>query len=202
MIVKSMLALVPLVLATAANGQIGAPAPKPALGSPQLVVAAPAAPSAHPGAIVVPKHTLVRLMVLNEVNTHDSRIGDRFVLRVDENVSVGDATIIPVGARAWGEVTAIKQNGALGKSGRLGARLLYVEAGNFHVPVTGEEETKGNAGGDRVAMAVVGFGPFGLLARGTQGKLKAGAIFNGYLDGDLLFDPATKTLLAPEGPAQ
>lgn len=176
-----------------------APAP---MAQPQLVVAPPAAPADQAGALLVPKDTMVRLMVLNEVNTHDAKPGSRFVLRVDENVTVNGTIVIPVGAKAWGEVTSVKPNGAVGKAGSIGARLLHVEVGDEQVALTGEETTKGNKGGDRVALAVVGFGVFGLLARGTQGKLKAGFIFNGYVARDRLFDPTAGKFLppAPEPP--
>src|SRR3712207_916855 len=99
--------------------------PAPAAVQPELVVATPAPPADRPGAIVVAKDTMVRLMVLNEVNTNSAKPGDRFVLRVDENVVVGGATVIPVGARAYGEVTRVKSNGAVGKAGSVGAKLLY-----------------------------------------------------------------------------
>jgi hypothetical protein len=165
---------------------------------PRVTIVAPAAPDSHPGAVVIPKDTMVRLMVLNEVNTRKAKPGDRFVLRVDENVAVDGMVVIPVGARAWGEVTETDKNGAAGKAGRISAKLLYVEAGGTRIPLTGEEQSKGAKGGDRVALAVIGFGLLGLFAEGAQGKLKAGHIFNGYLAGDLLYDPATSTFIAPD----
>ncbi|HEX6377029.1 MAG TPA: hypothetical protein VFZ91_15060 [Allosphingosinicella sp.] len=192
------LALLPLALGAPARAQEALP---PAAAQPELVVATPAPPPDHPGAIVVPRDTMVRLMVLNEVNTHKAKPGDRFVLRVDENVTAGGATVIPVGAKAYGEVTLVDPNGAVGKAGTIGARLLYVELGGDRIPLHGEDRSKGSKGGDRVAMAVVGFGVFGLLARGSQGKLKAGHIFNGYLAADLLFDPAAGRLIVAEPPA-
>ena len=195
---RSLAATTLLVQAAVGQGQIlPCPGAKSA-SAPELFVAPPPRPEAHPGAVVLPKDTLVRLMVLNEINSHNAKVGDRFVLRVDENVSAAGKVLIPVGARAWAEVTEVKENAAMGKSGRIGARLLYVEAHGSRIPVGGDQQTKGNAGGDRVAFAVAGFGPFGLLARGTQGKLKAGAIFNGYVGEDLLFDPAANAFIAAE----
>lgn len=173
------------VASTASAQEAAAPVP-----APQLLVVTPAAPESNPGALVVPKDTLVRLMVLNEVNGRNARPGDRFVLRVDESVAVNGTTIIPVGARAWGEVIDVKGNGAVGKAGRIGARLLYVESAGREIPLTGEDESKGAKGGNRVAMAVLGFGLLGLFAEGSQGKLKAGHIFNGYVAEDMLYDPA------------
>jgi hypothetical protein len=190
------LALLSLSIGSAAAAQEAA-APV-AAAQPELVVAPVAPPAEHPEAIVVPKDTMIRLMVLNEVNTHRAKPGDTFVLRVDENVSVDGVTIIPVGAKATGEVTTVNANGAVGKAGTIAARLLYLEVNGQRIPLVGEDRSKGSKGGDRVALAAVAFGPFGLLARGAQGKLKAGHIFNGYLADDLLFDRAAGAFILPE----
>lgn len=188
-----------LALLASATGSAAAAQEVPAAAAqPELVVAAPAPPAERPGAIVVAKDTLVRLMVLNEVNTNSAKPGDRFVLRVDENVVVGGATVIPVGAKAFGEVTRIRSNGAVGKAGSVGAKLLYVELGENRIPLSGEDESKGRSEGGGVVMASAIWGPFGLLMKGGPGKLKAGHIFNGYIASDLLYDPAAARFIAPE----
>jgi hypothetical protein len=196
MSVKSIigLALVASAVSTAAVAQEASPA----VAEPELVVAPPATSLDRPGAIVVAKDTLVRLMVLNEVNTNSAKPGDRFVLRVDENVVVGGMTVIPVGAKAYGEVTRIRSNGAVGKAGSVGAKLLYVDLGGDHIPLGGEDESKGRKEGGGVVMASAIWGPFGLLMKGGPGKLKAGHIFNGYIASDLLYDPAAARFVESE----
>jgi hypothetical protein len=186
-------AIAALSIATSAAAQGAQEAP--AASQPEVQVVVPAPPQSHPDALVVPRDTMVRLMVLNEINSRKARPGDRFVLRVDENVTANGIVVIPVGARAWGEVTDSRQNGAVGKAGQISARLLYVEVGGRQVPLTGEDRSKGSKGGDRVALAVIGFGIFGLFAEGAQGKLKAGHIFNGYLAGDQLYDPRSSAFV-------
>jgi hypothetical protein len=143
---------------------------------------------------------MLRLMVLNEVNTRKAKPGDAFVLRVDEAVALNGAVIVPVGAKAWGEVTEVEPNKALGKAGSIGAKLLHLELGDTKVPLTGEENSKGNKGGGKMALAVASFGVFGLLVQGTQGKLKAGHIINGYFASDMIYDPATGALVPAESP--
>jgi hypothetical protein len=193
------MALMPLAALLLAQANV--PPPAPAVAAPQLVVAVPAAPAGHPGAIVLPSQTLVRLMVMSEVNSREAKPGTRFGLRVDENVVVGGIVVIPVGAKAWGVVTEVAPNKALGKPGHIGARLLYVEApGGERVALDGDEQTRGNGGGDKMAMASAAFGPFALLIKGNIGKLKAGFIFDGYVAADRLFDPAAGTFLPPEAP--
>jgi hypothetical protein len=187
---------------TAGTAAAAQDAPQASAAQAELVVAAPAAPADRPGAIVVAKDTMVRLMVLNEVNTNSAKPGDRFVLRVDENVVVNGATVIPVGSKAYGEVTRIKANGAVGKAGSVGAKLLYVELGEDRIPISGEGESKGRKEGGGVVMASAIWGPFGLLMKGGPGKLKAGHIFNGYIPDDLLYDPATGRFVVPEAKAE
>jgi hypothetical protein len=193
------LALLATGLGSAATAQDAPPAPA---AQPELVVVAPTAPADRPGAIVVAKDTMVRLMVLNEVNTNSAKPGDRFVLRVDSNVVVNGATVIPVGAKAYGEVTRVKANGGVGKAGAVGAKLLYIELAEDRIPIVGEDMSKGRTESGGVVLASAIWGPFGLLMKGTPGKLKAGHIFNGYIPADLLFDPATGRFVDPEAKAE
>lgn len=168
-----------------------------AIGSPTLAQHG----RADAGSIPVERGTVIRLMVLNEVSTRTVKAGDRFVLRVDEPVMVGGATVIPVGAKAWGEVLNAEKSGHIGKGGTLSARLLSVEIDGHQIPIRGEAETAGEKGTTQVALGAIGMGPLALLARGNNARLKAGEIFSAYLDADLLFDPATGKL-SPSAPPE
>ena len=131
--------------------------------------------------LTLPKGTMIRLMVLKEVNSRDHQQGHRFVLRVDEEVKVGTTTVIPIGAKAWGEVTDVRGTGGAGKSGKLNARLLHVEArSGRQIPIDGERQSAGSGGTGQVVGGVVAFGIFGLLMKGNNATLKAGEILNGY----------------------
>jgi hypothetical protein len=154
--------------------------------------------------ILVDRDTLIRLMVLNEVSTRTVKAGERFVLRVDEPVVVSGVTIIPVGAKAWGEVLDAEGSGAGGKAGTLAVRLLHVDAGGSQIPISGENQTKGEKGTKQVVLGALGLGllaPLALLAPGNNAKLKAGEIFNAYFTSDMLFDPASSTFKPVDGAA-
>jgi hypothetical protein len=182
--------LIPLLIAAA--GPSAAINPQPgAIAAPTAIVAPKLAPLATETSLILPAGTMVRLMVLNEVNSRDHKAGDRFVLRVDEDVVINGVKVISIGAKGWGEVLSSQATSGLGKSGRLNARLLYVEAGDQRVPVTGERETAGTGGTGQVVGAVVGFGLFGLLMKGNNATLKAGEILNGYTSQEITFDPRT-----------
>ena len=145
-----------------------------------------AAPAAIGAASLVPVGTPVRLMVLREVNSRTAKSGERFKLRVDEPVFINGAPVIPVGATAWGEIVSVQKNGAVGKGGKLGAKLLYVDLPAGRLPLRGEPSDRGDGNDAGVALAIVGFGLFGLLTGGDSARLKAGDSFTGYVDGALV----------------
>jgi len=165
-----------------------APATAASAAEPTTEVA-PAVPAPAPK-LVLPKGTMVRLMVTKEVNSRDNHPGDRFALRVDEDVKVGGTTVIPVGAKAWGELVTAQGTSGVGKSGKINARLLYVEANGQRIELDGERQSSGRSGAGAVAASVIAFGPFGLFAKGNNAALKAGEILNGYTLADAPFDLA------------
>lgn len=166
--------------ADAAAGANNAPAAVPV----ETQIAQPA-PVMVP--LVLPKGTLVRLMVTKEINSRDSAAGTRFPLRVDEEIKVDGVTIVPVGGKAWGEVISSEGTGGVGKGGRLNARLLYVEAMGQQVPLDGNRESKGGSSTGQVVAGLLAFGLPGLLMKGNNATLKAGEIFNGYTTADAAF---------------
>lgn len=140
----------------------------------QTVSALDAASEPEPAPLILPQDTPVHLMVLTEVTTKEHGAGHRFKLRVQEPVLIDGTTVIPLGATAWGEVLSAEQSGNLGKSGKLSARLLYIEAGDFRIPLAGETSSKGKSGTAETVMGVLGLGVFGLFAKGNNAKIKAG----------------------------
>jgi hypothetical protein len=140
---------------------------------------------ALPGqAAVLPRDTPVHLMVLTEVSTKKARPGDRFRLLVREPVLIDGRVAISVNAAAIGEVVSATESGALGKSGKLAARLVHVEGPAGPIPLTGTTEENGPGGATQTVLGVVGLGVVGLFARGTNAKLKAGDQLTGYVAAD------------------
>ena len=160
----------------------------PAMAPSEISAAPAAAEPAPPPPLILPKGTMVRLMVIKEVSSREHQAGHRFALRVDEDVKAEGLTVIPVGAKGWGEVVSSAGTAGVGKSGRINARLLYVESGDKRIPVEGSRETKGSGGTGQVVASVIAFGPLGLLMKGNNAKLKAGEILNGYTTQDAEID--------------
>jgi len=120
-------------------------------------------------------------MVTKEVSSRSAKAGDRVKLRVNAPVKVGDQVLIPVGASAWGEVTAVSGTGAAGRSGRLTMRLLHLETPAGPVPLTGTRDTKGGGNTAGVVLGVLAWGVLGLLNKGDNALFKAGDVIRGYV---------------------
>lgn len=174
-----------LSLATVAHGQTGAVQAAP--------VVSPPVPTA-PNRIVVPDRTPIQLMVLREISGNTAKPGDRFKLRVNAPVVVNGVTVVPVGSMATGEVLAAGKNGGAGGSGRINARLVSLDTVSGSIPLSGEQGNVGDSNVAGVVLGVASFGLLGLLSRGNDARLKAGAIINGYIGGAFEFDPATRSL--------
>ncbi|KQS03571.1 hypothetical protein ASG11_04300 [Sphingomonas sp. Leaf357] len=125
--------------------------------------------------------TPVQLMVLKEVDSRTAKTGDRFRLRVNEDVMTGGVITVPVGATAWGEVLFVSGTGAAGGKGRLTARLLYIEAPDGKIGISGTQGSEGRGNTAGVVLGVLGFGVLGLLMKGGNAHFKAGDIFVGYV---------------------
>lgn len=123
---------------------------------------------------LVPVGTPVRLMNLVEINSRSAFIGQKFKLRVQDPVLVDGKTIIPVGTLAWGEVVAFQGNGAVGKAGKIGVKILYLDLPQGRLPLTGSSAQEGNGNATGVAVAVITFGLFGLFTAGDSARLKGG----------------------------
>lgn len=123
---------------------------------------------------LVPVGTPVRLMNLVEINSRSAFIGQKFKLRVQDPVIVDGKTVIPVGTLAWGEVAAFQSNGAVGKAGKLGVKILYLDLPEGRLPLNGSSAQEGNSNATGVAVAVISFGLLGLFTAGESARLKGG----------------------------
>ena len=132
--------------------------------------------------------TEVPVRLLEELTTKGKklRVGHRFRLETSEPVMVQGVVVIPVGSPAVGEITDVRNKGMWGKSGHLGARLLYVTVNGRQIRLSGAFDDKGVAGGvGAVAVSAIVFLPAGFFMTGTSAKVPAGTIFKGFVDEDV-----------------
>lgn len=132
--------------------------------------------------------TEVPLRLLEELTTNGKklRVGQRFRLETTEPVMVQGVIAIPVGSPAVGEITDVRNKGMWGKSGHLGARILYVTVNGRQIRLSGAFDDKGVAGGiGAVAVSAIIFAPAGFFMTGTSAKMPLGSAVKGFVDEDV-----------------
>ena len=132
--------------------------------------------------------TEVPVRLLEELTTKGKklRVGHRFRLETSEPVMVQGVVVIPVGSPAVGEITDVRNKGMWGKSGHLGARLLYVTVNGRQIRLSGAFDDKGVAGGiGAVAVSAIVFLPAGFFMTGTSARVPAGTIIKSFVDEDV-----------------
>ena len=132
--------------------------------------------------------TEVPLRLSEELTTQGKklRVGQRFRLETAEPVIVQGVTVIPVGSPAVGEVTDVRNKGMWGKSGQLGARVLYVTVNGRQIRLSGAFDDKGVAGGvGAVAVSAIVFLPAGFFMTGTSARVPMGTAVKAFVDEDV-----------------
>lgn len=163
------------------------------------------APIAPAGAAILRSGTEVPLRLSEALTTKGKqlRVGQRFHMEVAEAVVVNGVTVIPAGSPAMGEITDVRNKGMWGKSGHLGARILYVEANGRQIRLSGSFDDKGVTGTAGVIAAVAFVPVVGFFTTGTSAAVASGAAVKGFIDEDvpLSFAAAAPAPMAVGAPA-
>jgi len=137
--------------------------------------------------VQVPEELVVKIEILNELDSATSKVGDPVDYRVVENVKIDDYIVIPEGVCGQGKVDSVEKEGRFGKQGR-----VVVDFGSVNgidgTPIKleiGEKATKENrslqlAAGASIAGVIL-LGPIGLisgyLVEGEKMKVPEGTKF-------------------------
>ena len=172
-----MLAPTVALAQAAPQAQISPVAPAPS------IIAAPSTTNA-----ILRVGTPVVLRLQEELTTKGKklRVGQRFRMEVVEDVIVQGYKVIPAGSPAVGEITDVTNKGMWGKSGHLGARILYVSVNGRQIRLSGAFDDKGVAGGvGAVTVSALVFLPAGFFMTGTSAMVPVGAQVKGFIDEDV-----------------
>jgi hypothetical protein len=169
-----------LSLAPAAAHAQATLAPVSATAMP-MVVGAPTQTAMLRAGTSVPLRTITALTT----NGKTLKVGQRFDLETTEAVSVNGQVVIPAGSRAVGEITDVRNKGMWGKSGRIGARLIYVQANDRRLRLSGSMDDKGVTGTGGVVAAAVLVPVVGFFVTGTSAEIAAGSNTTGFLEEDV-----------------
>lgn len=172
--------------------------------SPSAPIAAPSTSNA-----ILRVGTEVPVRLLEELTTKGKklRVGQRFRMETSEPVMVQGVTVIPVGSPVVGEITDVRNKGMWGKSGHLGARILYATVNGRQIRLSGSFDDKGVAGGiGAVAVSAIVFLPAGFFMTGTSALVPAGTVVKSFVDEDVQLalqsaPVAPLTVSAPAAPS-
>lgn len=154
-------------------------------GTAHAQVMVPSAASA--GATSLRSGTSVPLRTLEQLTTQGKqlRVGQRFNLETTGAVAANGVVVIPVGSRAVAEITAVRNKGMWGKSGRIDARLVSVNVNGRDVRMSGTFDSRGSTGTAGVVGAIAVLPVAGFFVTGTSATMPANMQVTGYLDEDV-----------------
>lgn len=143
----------------------------------------PAGTATVPPAAVAKAPLLVRIEILDRLSSADRKRGDTFALRLAEDVTLPDGSILPAGTPGGGEVVHAAKSGIGGKPGELilAARFLDGSQGRFRLRalrLAGVGKDRGNAAlgiATAAEVAVPGAALLSLFIHGGQFVVPPGA---------------------------
>lgn len=119
--------------------------------------------------------------------------GDRFTVSLTEDVRLPDGTVLKAGYRGVGEVIEARDNGMLGKTGKLNVRLNYLKVGDDRIRLRAAKAAKGDNRTGTQVVTFVFLGVFAGLIKGKNVTIPKGAQITAYADEDKVL----QTPLAP-----
>ena len=141
---------------------------------------------AQPAALVLPAGTPVRLTTTGPLDSRRVIQGQRFPLKIEEDVAIGSRVVIPRGTAAVGEVEAVSGKGMFGKAGKLVLAPLFVEINGRRVALAGGTQQSGKDATAGAAVASV-ITPLGLIITGKSATVPAGSVIFGRVRSDFSF---------------
>jgi len=134
---------------------------------------------------VIPEGTELAMRLEDAISSQTAHEGDRFTVSLDEDVKLSDGTILRAGYRGVGEVVEARDNGMLGKNGKLNVRLLYMKVGDDRVRLRANRGSKGETRVGATVATVILFWPAAPFIRGKDVSIKKGTVMTAYVDQDV-----------------
>jgi len=134
--------------------------------------------------VKVPEGTEFPMRLEDTLSSSSASEGDRFTIVLDEDVKLTDGTILRAGYRGVGEVVEARDNGMLGKNGKLNVRLAYLKVGDERIKLRANRGSKGETRVGATVATVILFWPAAPFIRGKDVSLKKGTRMTAYADHD------------------
>jgi hypothetical protein len=150
-----------------------------------LLMQTPSLLGEPPSTLRVPDGTLLRLSLMETLNSDTNEVDDPVHLEVTEDVKLGDVVAIPRGSTATGHVVEVESRKRLGRSGKLNFMVDYVRAPDgTNLRLRASSTRKGEDKTGTVIVGTVLLSPLFLIMRGKDVNIPKGTQFNAYVDGD------------------
>jgi hypothetical protein len=140
--------------------------------------------AAHAQTIKVPEGTELVISIEEKLSSDANHEGDRFSISLDDDVKLPDGTVLRAGYRGVGEVVEARDNGALGKNGKLNVRLVYLKVGDDRIKLRATKGAKGDTRVGATVATVILFWPAAPFIKGKDVSIKKGTIMTAYVDQD------------------
>jgi len=109
-----------------------APSNVPALSPPSSQAVAPVQTPVNDG-VRLPADTVVRIALVDDVNSKDRARGDKFAIRLAAPIVLDGRTVVPPGATGMGEIVYAERGGGGGSPGKLVLAARYLDVGGVRL---------------------------------------------------------------------
>jgi hypothetical protein len=134
--------------------------------------------------VTVPEGTELPVRLEEALSSSTAKEGDRFTVTLEDDVKLPDGTMLRAGYRGVGEVVEARNNGMLGKNGKLNVRLIYLKVGDDRIRLRANKGAKGETRVGATVATVILFWPAAPFIRGKDVSLKKGSRMTAYADQD------------------
>jgi hypothetical protein len=134
----------------------------------------------------VPAGSVIEIALTKAVGSKLSKRGDRFGIRLVDDIKMDGVVILPAGTEGEGEVIHASPGKMGGGPGELLLAARFLDRDGVHVPLKAFK--MGRSGQDNVDSALVVAmiaGPFALFIQGGEVMIPSGTIANAKLAADL-----------------
>lgn len=130
----------------------------------------------------IPEGTEFPLRLEETLSSKTAAEGDRFTVSLADDVPLPDGTVLRAGYRGVGEVVEARENGMLGKTGKLGIRVSYLRVGDQRIKLRANKGAKGaNRTGTQV-VSVLLLWPVAPFIKGKNTSIKKGTTIVAFTD--------------------
>lgn len=135
--------------------------------------------------VKVPEGTEFAVRLEDAISSSHAQMGDRFTVSLEDDVKLPDGTILRAGYRGVGEVVEAKDNGMLGKNGKLNIRLLYIKVGEERIRLRANRGAQGDGRVGAQVATVLLFWPAAPFIKGKDVTINKGTMLTAYSDQDV-----------------